>query len=452
VLALPWESVRIWMARASELLPTLPRGSLSLAGWPGRLASRPGVWALADQAASSLGNALTTLALARSLVPSEYGVYTLLFGLMWYIMNSYGAVVLYPLSVRGAAADQRTLGRLAAEALVCGAPLLLVLGLVMVPAAAVNGRGDIGWWAALAIVAWQLQETLRRALQAHLRHRGAIVGDALSYLGQAAILWGLVATGRLSVELTFAVVALTSAAAGIVQAWQLRLGAPTLDGLRETVVSAWRLGRWLLLSFVLNGSAFLVLPWVLAFAAGPASVADVQAANYPILLTNALLLGTGNFLLPVTARAHANDGLTRAVRVGLAITLRSTAPLVLYLAALALWPELALRVFYGPASPYLHLGLLLRILLVGWLFNFLSTLLLVILQALRENRRGFIATAAGALTVVFVGAPLTLGLQAEGLALGQLAANVLRTGVLVAFLVRLRARPRDEARLSHPGA
>ena len=424
------------MARASQFLPTLP-WDLPLSAWPRLLAGRPAVWALTDQAASSLGNALTTLALARGLLQSEYGVFTLLYGLMWWIMNSYGAVVLYPLSVRGAPADLLTLRRLASEALVLGGLILLVLGLVMLPAASANGRADVGWWALAAIAVWQLQETLRRALQAHLRHRVAIVGDALSYLGQAVLLWGLVISGRLSLEVTFGVIALTSALAAILQAWQLRLRRPTLAGVRETAISAWQLGRWLLLSFALNGTAFLVLPWVLVLSAGPAQVANVQAATYPIMLTNALLLGTGNLLLPATARAQATDGLRRAVQVGLRIALPSTAPLLVYLAVLALWPGVALRLIYGPASPYVQLEPLLRILLAGWLFNFVSTLLLVILQALRENRRGFIATTTGALTVVLVGVPLTLGLQADGVAIAQLVANGLRTAVVVWFLVRL---------------
>src|SRR5579864_7820127 len=96
-----------------------------------RFAARiQGVWSLADQGSVSLGAFLSSLLLARTLVPSEYGVYVLIINLALFMNNVASAVVTYPLSIRGAVIDAAGLRELTFEA-------LCVEGILLVPVAAI---------------------------------------------------------------------------------------------------------------------------------------------------------------------------------------------------------------------------------------------------------------------------------------------------------------------------
>ena len=61
---------------------------------------------LADQGMVSLGNFLTQIILARKLAPGEYGIFALLFGVLFIMNVCHWALVAYPLSVRGSLADE----------------------------------------------------------------------------------------------------------------------------------------------------------------------------------------------------------------------------------------------------------------------------------------------------------------------------------------------------------
>src|SRR5579862_5887197 len=137
---------------------------------------------LADQGMVSLGNFLTQIVLARKLAPGEYGIFALLFGVLFIMNVCHWALVAYPLSVRGAAADEPTLRRITSESLLLTVLLAIPLCAIVVGTAFVLKRPGLVPWVALALLAWQLQETTRRGLMAHLRHSSATFGDMLSYL------------------------------------------------------------------------------------------------------------------------------------------------------------------------------------------------------------------------------------------------------------------------------
>ena len=89
---------------------------------------KTGFWSMVDQGAVSAGNFLTTILLARALLPSEYGIYALLFALMLFMISLHAAVIVYGLSLDGAAGTDATLRPLAGGSLVLTAGLGTVLG------------------------------------------------------------------------------------------------------------------------------------------------------------------------------------------------------------------------------------------------------------------------------------------------------------------------------------
>src|SRR5260370_41629087 len=98
--------------------------------WGRRATADSGFWSMVDQGAVSAGNFLTTILLARCLLPSEYGIYALLFALMLFMIYLNSAVIVYGLSLHGAVGTDAELRSLAGGALVLAGGLALILGLV----------------------------------------------------------------------------------------------------------------------------------------------------------------------------------------------------------------------------------------------------------------------------------------------------------------------------------
>jgi hypothetical protein len=260
-----------------------PRGTFA------RLFASRGIWALADQGVCSLGNFTTNFLLVRAWNHDRhvYGIYALIFYNVLVFLNTlHGSLITYPLTLEGASAGPARLRRLVLRGL--GFTLLLapVLALAVAAACWRLEQPTLLPWAVLAMALWQVQETLRRTLIAQLRHRSAIPGDAVSFLGQALFVYLLVrAGGPVTPDLVLAGVAGTSGLAALIQLAQVwhqtrdraggatASGGPaTADGLPAPGTSPtiaadalrwWRTGRWLLLTCVVNVGTIYLTPWVL---------------------------------------------------------------------------------------------------------------------------------------------------------------------------------------------
>src|SRR5262249_81498 len=139
------------------------------------------------------------------------------------VSGFHAALIVYPLSVRGATAPKDELGLHAGNSVVLSLVLAILWVIPIFTATVILSYGWLGFGTFLAVLAWQAQETLRRALMAHLQHQAAILGDAVSYLGQAGICMLLAQQHLLTLPLAFEVMALTSALAFLIQAYQLRI-------------------------------------------------------------------------------------------------------------------------------------------------------------------------------------------------------------------------------------
>src|SRR5688500_3853434 len=89
-------------------------------------------WSVIDQGVVSLGTFLVNIILARQLSPHEYGLFALLFSVFFILQTVNGSLVLYPLSVRGGAADMADRTRLIAAGLTIVLISALPLGIVLV--------------------------------------------------------------------------------------------------------------------------------------------------------------------------------------------------------------------------------------------------------------------------------------------------------------------------------
>ncbi len=356
---------------------------------------KKGFWALMDQAAVSLGNFLTQIILARSLSHSSYGIFALLFGVLLLFFTCQGGLITYPLSLKGATAGKIELRKLAFASFILTVLLAVPLSPIVFGAASVLGVASLSWAAILAMLLWQIQETFRRALMAHMRHRDAVWGDSLSYLGQAAVLGLLAHRGGMTLERAFLALALTSAAAALLQSVQLGMSLMPVRKIMSLAQEYWSVGRWALFTGVNGAASRQAFPWALALLYGPQEAASFQAVMNILGVSHPVLLSTSNLIVPAASGAHKKGGVRAAWRTSVHYGLVGSAFLVPYLLLLAVWPHAFLSLFYGGLSPYASFGAGLRLAALAYLCGYSASVVMAFLYSLGRSKLVFAASLGG---------------------------------------------------------
>ena len=373
---------------------------------PGRAGAS--AWSFADQAAVSLGNFATNILLARAMPPREFGVFGLIFGILLFVNNLHGSLITYPLSVHGATGDDDELRRLTWLALLLTFLLALPIALVFQTAAWALKMGRLAPWVLAALVFWQIQETLRRALMAHMHHRRAIWGDAVSYLGQAACIACLIHSGHLSLPAIFAAIALTSAAASLIQLAQLRIHTFSPRGIVVRARDSWNLGRWTALSNFVGVANIQAVPWALAAFHGAAEAGKLVALGNIVGVTHPAVFSVGNLIVPATARAKITAGVRSAWHIAAAYGAMGALLVVPYYLALGLRPEFALRHFYGAGSSYLALSTPLRLFATAYFLAYVCMVMTALLNGLSRSRSTLLVQLASVAATLLVTLPLAM--------------------------------------------
>ena len=367
-----------------------------------------GFWAIADQGVVSLGNFLTTIILARSVSLQAYGVWTVIFGLILFLNVFHSSLITYPLSVLLASRDDADMGQLVVASLALTALLVLPQALVLIGVSYLIGGSALALWASVALLFWQLQETTRRALMARLTFRTTLFTDAISYLGQAGVIWLLARNGKLSPEAGFAVIGLTCGVAAVVQVIFLPVRVTAGIHLQDWARSFWRTGHWVLGSNLVTNFSIQAVPWALFLFRAPADAAGFQAISNLVGVSHPIMLSLGSIVIPAAARAHAKDGLQAARRVALRHATQGGLLLLPYVAALLIFPRQLLGLFYGSSSPYVALDSALRLLTVLYALHYVSLSLKFLLNALEKNRPHFVVESFASLLLAGLVVPLVL--------------------------------------------
>ncbi|MGH7179467.1 MAG: lipopolysaccharide biosynthesis protein [Tepidisphaeraceae bacterium] len=413
------------------------------------LNSSRSAWVLCDQFVVSLGNFLTVNLLARFLSIEHYGAFVLLLETIFFLNGLQAALVIFPMTVRGAAGESGMVGRLASAGTVFTMILAPVLFVGMIIAGAQVGSVAFGLWGCLAVVLWQMQETTRRALMADLRFRDVVVGDAISYIGQAALVALLIATHTLSVPTALLSMAITRGLAAFVQSLQVGIRRVCRVELLATAKDFWSLGGWSLLSALAVFVSANAYTWTLQFAWGLSVVAVWGAIVSMMKLVNPLMSSIGSLIVPAAARARTRSGPHEAWRITWRYSMAGFIALIPVFAILALAPHFCLRVLYGSNSPYLSADTELRVFTLNYILLYWNTIFQAVLGALEKVRGLLAAQLINAGATLLVGLPLTVKFGVIGLIIGGLFATVAMTVVhlylLYATLYRTdTAAPRRE--------
>jgi len=416
-------------------LTTVEPSSLTVRPRPGGPSAS--VWAFADQGVVSLGSFMVTLVMARQLTTAEFGVFAILLGIQVTASTGHFSLIGIPLMVLSGNKERRD--QLPAVALGCTLLTSGAFTVLLAVTVLVLGRPDLLLLAALALVSSQVQETLRRSLMGRLQFGRAVVGDAVSYLGQAGGVLALAVAGRLTIAGAFAVMAATSVAAAGVQLWQVRPSIQMGSYRRETFEPFWRLGRSLIVINGIGVVTFQCFPWLLGSLRGVTAVGAFQALYTMVGFANPLMLAVGSI---VTARvAHIDEAepeRRRALELGAALRygILGGAPLALYSGALLVAPGFALEMFFGPNSAYRSLVPDLRIFVLFSAAHYLYFVLAGVLCARQDTRSLFWAQATSALAVPLVTLPLILVASLRGAVVGAVVTAAVRAGVAARRVVQ----------------
>jgi O-antigen/teichoic acid export membrane protein len=413
------------------------------------------VWPMVDQGIVSLGNFAINIFLARYLARlgrlAEYGEFGLLFDLMLFLNGIHAALIIYPLTVRGAALDRAGLKGLMSVCLtITFGAMPIVGGIVGLTAAILHHDLQVGIWSGIALVLWQAQETTRKTLMAELRFRAAIAGDAISYLGQFTCVCLLARSGQLSLLTTYQCMATTSALALALQAWQVGMATVSIAQVFGFARQAWSMGRWILWGNVSNLFTGTLSTANFMFWAGKELVGVAAAINNLLRLANPLLIVIGSLITPHVVRAR-NRGTKAAAKVALRFALLGAALLMPYLAVLIVVPKFAVRLAYGENAVYLSFAYVLVIIACQSAVAYWAAAASTFLNAVEKSRDAFKGQMAYAIIMVVLGMPMTAIFHYPGAAISGLFAASIQCGI-VFFAVRrlLQSKPDEDAQVHVP--
>lgn len=409
-----------------------------------------GAWALGDQAMLSLGNFLTNILLVRNWnhTPERYGKFAALFILVLFLNNLHGSLVTYPMSLTCHGDDDDTLARRVFKCLGISFSLGLVLSLVLGAVAACVGGLWLAFWAVAAMIVWQTQETLRRAMLGRLEHHRAVAGDAISYLGQAVAIFIITRHHSLSLETAFGLIAASSGIGAVLQAIQLGVlrhqSRPIAQIAPEaTVKHHWEMGRWVLLSNVMGLATVYATPWLLALFHGAKEVAAYQAIANLLGVSNPIVTSMSNLTVSSVAKANAATGLHAAAKAARGYTLQAASLLFPYYIVLMLFPHLMLRLFYKADSPYLVYTTPLRLIIGVNAMYFLSWMGFGFFNGLGKSRWSFYAQMTAAIANCLVCMPLAIKVGLTGAIGGGLVPMVAQI-IVITYFLRMLFQPRED--------
>lgn len=364
--------------------------------------AEPKILSLLDQAIVSGGNFITLIYLARHLNTEDYGFFSLAMLAVLFLSNLHRAIVTRPLDVMGAGEKPEiVLGRL----IVLFKSLWL---LIPVSLAILAGLSNIFFpdWSLLAscslyLLAFFLQEMMRRYWYTikHMHH--ALRSDFISYGGQVAMLILVTLYWDITTSLAFLILALTSFAAFLIDLMTLGKSHPVeKPPLAELMQQHWKFSKWLILSVFAIWSAGQIYPLLIA-PLGAVAVAMFAACGNIMRIVSLVIQAVDNYL-PLRAASllkeegirafqrHMNQTLFFSLLAGSAFSI-----------AIYFYSYEILHIVY--AGNYDNAVNVLRLMLPGALFTLLGMVLGSYSLALSDPRASFLANLAATTCTLTVG-------------------------------------------------
>lgn len=364
---------------------------------------RKGFWGVTDQAVVSASNFLTMILLARVLSPAAFGTFVLVHAVFLFMNSLQMGLIVQPHNVLGASRDRGDYTRYTSSMLVGQIVFAVLQAVLLLSAAAVSQLAGWGFApllvaATVAVVAWQMQEFVRRVYYTEERVSAAFVNDLIKYGGQGIGLIALWQLGMLTGASAFYMIAATSTVGAIIG---FRHNQPVFRGRfdRGSLRDSWHFGKWLFgARLVATASSQSQAVLVAAFV-GVAGAGVFKAAQNLVAPTHVIMNALTSIAVPRASHLYTHSGLLamRAYLVKVAVV--ASVPLFGYLIVVGFMAEWLLRFLYaGPYVGYMSLVWLFCLLYGVIYLAQVTSLFLIAMQRSRAILYAQIATAVAMFT------------------------------------------------------
>jgi O-antigen/teichoic acid export membrane protein len=253
------------------------------------------------------------------------------------------------------------------------------------------------------------------------------MNDALSYGGQAIAIAALWRLDRLTGPSAFYAIAVTSAVAAVLGAWQIRASL-SLHVETDLMLENWSFGKWLLGASAGDWLSNLVYTYLSALMLGATAAAVLKAGAIVVGPINILLSYLDNVLPTRFARVWAAGG-KLALRLHVERAYLFTAPIVgLYALAVALLAQPILRLLYG--DTYLAYSTVVVLYAVLCFTNYLPRIVSAALQSRGLSKPVFVAYMCAGLITLGPSVVLINFLGVEGTVIGIICSTLTIFAVL----------------------
>ncbi|QSA98935.1 lipopolysaccharide biosynthesis protein [Methylococcus sp. EFPC2] len=401
-----------------------------------------GAISLMDQAVSSLGNFLTAMMLAKSLTPSDFGVYTLINTTMLVTNGLAAALVIMPLRVLGVGLAGKRLDLYVSHRIIFQfiiTSLLAAAGIAFLYVEYTHDNSLLLTYIVYSILG-QLQEFGRACNASHFKWMTLFVSDILSVTTRVALLAAMVWGGALDVVSAILICSLGYAVGSLIGSTGKARFILEFKNVRKSWFENWRFGKWLMFeSAVYTVSTqvyfYLIASWVDIESAGAFGAAQVL-----LNMLNVVMLGLVNYAVPVARKRLLENGQAAWKQwwrlIGSVIfIINFTACILISIFAVRLLSML----FQPTFSQYAYI---VPILACAMVLTSLTTVMSAALRTAELPQAGFAAKLISAVLTLVIAHPLIMSLNVAGAAIGMIVTQLCWLLVYV-YSLKERVGPRQ---------
>jgi O-antigen/teichoic acid export membrane protein len=405
--------------------------------------AKQGYLAAIDQGVISVANFLAAIILARSVDPTEFGVYAVGFLMTRFVRAIQDGLTIQPLNTLGAVLSDRKFREYATSTGI----IQLILAVLSALAAATGGwiltitGNDVAGPTAIALwfvlLTWQMQEFIRRIFYTRSEVMAAVINTILATVARLGILWLWAAKNTLSGKAGLDALAWGSLAAVLLGLWQTRRYWSLSDlAIWETFKKNWKFGGWVMGGSLANWVASELYPLLAAGLISFAAAGAYRALQNLVAPVHVLLRATDTFFTPRAAKLYHEQGYPGLGRMLRMIYWISGVPILGLLVVASLFPEPLLRLLYGKTYLPYSSGLFLMAIYYALWYAYWP--LQAALKAIRITRPLFVANGLAIMLMFSVGVWAILRWDVYG-AVGGQALNALVIA-LVLWVAWVRTR------------
>jgi O-antigen/teichoic acid export membrane protein len=388
-------------------------------------AAQEGYLAVIDQSIISLSNFLATLLLARTVSPTELGMYGVGFTSLRLVRSIQEGLTIQPLNTFGAAQELPEFKRYATSTSL----IQVILAVVTAVSAAVLGwllirtGNDVAGPTIFALwhnfLWWQMQEYVRRILYTRGLVRSAVINTLIANGVRLGLMFYWLAKGQLTGIAGLDAIAWGSLAALIPGLWQTRsYWTSAFDPILATLMKNWRFGKWIMGGVLANWVSVEFYPVLTAGMVSFAAAGAYRAIQNLVAPIHMLLRAIDTFLTPRASKTYQAAGMPGLGRVLRLTYLLAGVPVLAILGIAVLFPKQILEILYG--ATYLEYSNAMVLMAIFYALLFAYWPLQAAFKAIHLSQPIFIANGAAIVVMFTLGIWTILNWGVYGTIMGQI--------------------------------